>query len=255
MNEALTLVPLNVDAVGLDDLLAVLALPSQRHSAGELSAPIAETIKGIGSFVDGLLLRAIAAHSGTEFVRLREELFLPYAQTVTSLAKLVKLVVPSKAINRALDESFCELEAEFREQGLARFGEAARDQAVFTVWTFRRTSGLISRLVASGPLPPSLRRQDKDLASNFAFFATWAQFHLDCLLAAIRNDRPVHLPVLPEIVDGLRAAVNAYGYARQGLDLRVPREESLIACHEWDDEDQQLLDASMKDMATEPLDD
>lgn len=256
MNEAVALPQQKVGgASGLDDLLAMLALPSQRRSAGEFPASIAEVVKGVNSFIDGLLSRAIASQTKKEFVESRQELFPQYATAVISLGKLVKVAVPDRVIQSVLRESFCELEAELREQGLSRFGPAATEQAMFTVWTLRRTSGLISKLVAAGPIPRDLERQDEKLAASFGFFATWAQFNLDCLLAAIRFNRPIHLEVLPEITDGLRAAVNAYGYARQGLDLRVPREEPLLAALQWDDEDQGLLDSSTKDMEVEALDD
>ena len=255
MNEAVALTPQDVGAVGLDDLLAVLALPSQRRSMRELPASIADVVNGVNSFIDGLLLRAIAAQTKNAFVESRQDLFPVYAKAVIALGKLVKVAVPEDVIERTVDESFCELEAELREQALASFGPAAKDQAMFTVWTFRRTSGLISKLVAAGPIPKDLKGQDEDLAASFGIFATWARFNLDCLLAAIRWNKPIQLEVLPDIIDGLRAAVNAYGYARQGLDLRVPEEELLIESQEWDDEDQELLDSSMKDMDVETLDD
>jgi hypothetical protein len=94
-----------------------------------------------------------------------------------------------------------------------------------------------------------LKRQDENLAQAFNFYAAWTQFHLDCMLTAIRLQKTIQLDVLPEIIDGLRAAVNAYGYSRQGLDLRSPQEEPEIHGVEWDEEDQELLDSSMRDMA------
>lgn len=255
MNETVVLAQQNVGAVGLEDFRAVLALPSQRHSVAELPAPIADVIKGVISFVDGLLFRIIAAQGKSAFVACREELFPQYAKAVIALGNLVKVAVPEEAIGRAVDESFCELEHELREQALASFGPAAKDQAMFTVWTFRRTSGLISKLVAAGPVPRDLKTRDEELASKFGYFATWAQLNLDCLLAALRWNKPIHLEVLPEIIDGLRAAVNAYGYARQGLDLRVPKAEPLVEARQWDDEEHELLASSMGDMEVETLDD
>lgn len=244
-----------IGVVGLDDLLALVGLPSKRKSAGELSGAAEEILRGISSFVDGLLLRALASQTKYEFVEARRELFGRYAGAVVSLAKLVRIVVPDPVIERVLGDSFCELEAEFRDQGVIRFGASAKDQAMFTVWTLRRTSGLIAKIANSGPAPESLKHQDEKLASSYTSSALWTQFHLDCLLAAIRFDKPVQLDVLPEVIDGLRAAVNSYGYARQGLNLRSPEKEPLIASYEWDEEDQELLDSSMRDMEVQALDD
>lgn len=255
MNDAIALVPHRIDEAVLDDFLALLALPSKRKSAKELPGYVANILEEVSSYVDSLLLRAIAAQGAEEFRRLRKELFPLYAKTVTSLAKLVRAIVPDAQIERAVDESFSELEADFRSQALERFGAAVKDQATFTVWTFRRTAGLIAKIIAAGPVPTGATRQDEELATMFNFYGTWAQFNLDCLLTAIRCDKPIQIDLLPEVIDGLRAAVNAYGYARQGLDLKVPRQEPIIATQEWDEEDQELLSSSMRDMEAEALND
>lgn len=252
MNEAVPLA--RFGTTGLDDLLALVGLPSQRRSSGKLSSSAEEIFRGISSFVDGLLLRAIAARTKSEFDTVRKEVFGPYVDAVTSLAKLARIVVPGDVIERVLNESFCELEAEFRDHGLTRFGPAAKEQAMFTIWTLRRTSRIISKIVSSGPVPENLKDQDAKVASDFSFHTAWTQFHLDCLLAAIRCDQSIQLDVLPEIIDGLRSAVDAYGYSRQGLNLRVPEQEPYIQPYQWDEEDQELLDSSMKDMEAEALD-
>ncbi|HTS47511.1 MAG TPA: hypothetical protein VMH05_06180, partial [Bryobacteraceae bacterium] len=220
MNEAI-LERTNVRPEGLADLLALVGLPSQRRSVGKIDAQAALT------FVDDLLLKAISAQTRSEFVAAREAVFEQYALTITLLARLVKAVLPPVTIERVLNDSFCELEAEFREHGLDRFGAAARDQAIFTVWSLRRTSGLIAK-IASATVPPELIEKDREIATHFRFYAAWTQFNLDCLLTAIRHDKPVQLEVLPEIIDGLRGAVNAYGYAREGLDLRLPQQDQKL---------------------------
>ena len=258
MNEA-TFVPqqdivgLGLKPPGLDDLLVLVGLPSQRRSKGELPPPAEEILKGISSFVDGLLLRAIAAQNKKDFTEVRAAVFERYAIALASFARLIQRMVTGPVIETVLRECFCELEAEFREHGLARFGSAAKDQAMFTVWTLRRTSRIMAMIAASGNVTPDLRRQDEEIAANFAVHATWAQFHLDCLLAGIRHGKSIQLEVLPAIIDGLRAAVNAYGYARQGLNFRSPQEGVAIQPLEWDEEDQELLDSSMKDMDTATL--
>jgi hypothetical protein len=78
------------------------------------------------------------------------------------------------------------------------------------------------------------------------------EFHIDCLVAAIGFNRTLYPEVLDEIVDGLRAAVNAYAYIRQGVQLfsltaTASGEEPVPVCG-WDNEDQELLDSSMHEM-------
>lgn len=250
MNEALSLKHPPFEPIGLSDLLALVGLPSLRlSSSGELSASVEGARKGIASLIDDLLVRSVAAQNKKEFIATREELFGEYAGLITCMARLVRLAVPEIVIERVTQETFCQLESEFRENGIACFGEAAKDQAIFTVWTLRRTSSLISKIGAAPPIGDAIKAQDKDLAEAFNYYTAWAQFHLDCMLAAMRFGKTIQLDVLPEIIDGLRAAVNAYGYSRQGLDLRFPRQEPEIEAFEWDEEDQELLDSSMRDMA------
>ena len=250
MNEAVALAPQqDVVSTGVNDLLALAGFPSQRRSAGDLT----NSIKGITSFIDGLLAEAISAQTKVEFEAIRNNVFWPYAKTVTALAELVQVIVARPVIEKVLDESFSELEADFREQGLERFGPPARDQAMFTVWTLRRTSRLLSKIATYGPTQDEFKEQDQKVARHFRFCTTWTQFHLDCLLAAIRQDKPIQIDVMPEIIDGLRAAVNAYGYANEALDLRIPKEELSADSYIWDEEDQALLDSSMRALDRESL--
>jgi hypothetical protein len=247
MNEAAVMARQNVGSLGLEDLVALVGLPSQRRSAKRLDMQVA-LLESIGSFIDDLLLRAIAAQTKSEFTKTRDEVFVPYARALTSLAHLIRAVVPGPVIERVISESFCELESQFREHGIEQFGATAKDQSLFTVWSLRRTGHLIAKIASMGPARADLKEQDQELARRFSFSVTWTQFNLDCLLAAIRHNRGIQLEVLPEIIDGMRAAVNAYGYAREGLDLRDPPQEPLIEQYQWDSEDQALLDSSMQEM-------
>lgn len=237
-------------ATGLGDLVGLVGLSSQPQSKGvELSNSVSEMFKAIRSFIDELLTRAIASQTQAEFESVRHELFAPYAKTLKSQAALVRLLVRAPVIENLLRESFCELESDLRDSALTRFGSAARDQAMFTVWTLRRTSGLITKIATSGSLNADEQKTDQELAKEYSFYAMWAQFHMDCLIASIRKDRSIQLEVLPSIIDGLRAAVNAYSLARQGLDLRCPQPEVIVARSEWDEEDKELLASSMEDMS------
>jgi hypothetical protein len=238
-------------SVGLGELLTFVGLPSKR-SAKELSGSSEELFKGITAVLDRLLLRAISKRTAAEFVGARNEIFGKYLTIVEALAKLARVIIPTSVIDVLVAQSFSELEAELREQGLLRFGATAKDQAVFTVWTLRKTSELISKIAAGGHPPKGCEETDANLAAEFSFCAAWAQFHLDCMMVAIRLDKPIYPEVLPEIIDGLRAAVNAHGLIRRGVDLRIrPSAEPDFPTREWDQEDQELLDSSMHDMDVE----
>ena len=58
--------------------------------------------------------------------------------------------------------------------------------------------------------------------------------------------------IVEVVIEGLRAAVNAYTFARRGLALRDEASlEMTSPVSDWDEEDQLLLDDSMADLDRE----
>ncbi|MFZ0803546.1 MAG: hypothetical protein WBQ09_13325 [Terriglobales bacterium] len=239
---------------GLGDLRALIGLPSKR-SDSQLSVSVQELFKTTANVLDTLLIKAIEQRTAAEFEATRTSVFGDYWKTTTALSGLLQVILQPRTVDRLIWESFSELESEFKEQGLVRFGVAAKDQAVFTVWTLRKISRLLAKINASGDVAKAKKAADAKLASEFSFCATWTQFHMDCLLASIRFDKAITPEVLDEISEGLRAAVNAYGLVRQGAELRSPVDEPTLAPIAWDEEDQELLNSSMLEMESEVMDD
>ena len=62
-----------------------------------------------------------------------------------------------------------------------------------------------------------------------------------CLIKSMDSGRSLYPGVLAEMIQGLRAAVNAYAWEKRGLALRVRPDEPTIAPIEWDAEDEALL--------------
>ncbi len=93
-----------------------------------------------------------------EFRTKRDAIFGDYARAVISLSGLIHMVVPEPAIEKLLTESFCEMAAEFKDQGLVRFGAPAKEQAIFTIWTLRRTSSLIAKALQLALVDARYRR-------------------------------------------------------------------------------------------------
>jgi hypothetical protein len=233
---------------GLGEMSTFIGLPT-KNSARILSEDTAELFKGILSVLNNLLLRAIEAQTRNEFITLRSQVFDDTRKTQKAMGSLAKVIVPKPTLDRLVGESFVEMEADLTEHGAKKFGEIARDQAIFTVWTLRKINRLLSRIAEGQPISDDLKEADKEIAHEFSFYVYWAQFHLECLFTAMRFKKPIMPEVLDEICDGLRAVVNAYGLIRRGIDLRWPSQddETLTPC-EWSEEDQELLDSSMSDM-------
>ncbi len=249
MNEALAM-PVDFMAVNVGEMLAQANVQSEQRVR---QLPVNGQLLGsIASVVNDLVSVTIERRTAAEFVTTRSQVFPHYFQALRALADLSRILVPRHVLEVLAAESFSEMEAEFRGQGLAAFGVEVRDQALFTVWTLRKTADICQRIDSIG-LAPGLGAPDQALFASFAAHALGARFHLDCLLRSMLIQRPMPPEVLDVVIDGLRNAVNAYAWARRALDLRDPRRETDNVAVEWDAEDQQLLDEASYDMVPELL--
>jgi hypothetical protein len=70
-------------------------------------------------------------------------------------------------------------------------------------------------------------------------------------MLSMGTERPIHPEAMALVIDGLRSVVNAYGLARQLLDILVPLPEHVVETPVWDDEDQALLNEYAYDLAGE----
>ena len=231
----------------LEGVLAFLASRS-RKSTRDLSAAANEIFRGFAEYLDEVLKGVIEKRTAAEFETSFNEAFPKYAAITLSLSHFAYVVLPSNVVERLTRESICELEADFREQGLLAFGAAARDQAMFTVWTLRKINDLVTQ-ISGTEIGTDKQKEDREYCERFNVYALRAHFSLDCLTMALRLKQPIYPEVMAEIVDGLRGMVNAYAWARRGAALRLSPEGSASVPLPHDEEDEYLLSASMRDMA------
>jgi hypothetical protein len=241
--------PKDLGAINVSDMLALPSLPSEQ-SAKRLSVSADELIRNIASVADELVGRVIEKRTAVEFIAARNEVFLKYFNAVRSFSDLARIVVPKDVLETMTEVSLGHMEAEFRAHGLTAFGADVRDQAIFTLATMRTTNDICQR-IDSIQLAPELAESDVELRTSHAFNAVGARFHLDCLMKAMYLRKQIYPDVLNLVMDGLRSAVNAYGWAVRGLDLRVPRPEVQLPPVVWDDEDEALLAEATNDVMAE----
>jgi len=227
-------------------VLAFLASRS-KQSSRRLSAPASDVFKGIREAVDQLILRAVETRSEKEFRGAFMDAFPKYVGFTLALSSFSTASVPDETINRMARESICEMEADFRDKAVGAFGSEIRDQLMFTAWTLRKITDLLIQIGATQP-DVSRREEDKDCLSHFLGTALQAKFSLDCFNMAMHLDRPIYPEVIESLKDGLRAMVNAYAWARKGLALRVPEDDSTMPSVVSDEEDDELARSSMQDM-------
>lgn len=229
---------------------AFLRAPSKK-SAKQLPSTSEETVKNISAVLQRIIVGAIEKRTAAEFIAYRTAEFSNYCRAMRAMSDYARLVISQQVLMQLAASSFMELEEELTARGEA-FGSVVRDQAIFTVWTFKKINRLIGKILDKiDDVPDDQKKNDSELASKFAVTVLWARFHLDCLTASLRTQKPIYPDVRDVIADGLRAAVNAYAFIKQCVDLRVAAPESQIKAIEWDAEDQELLDSSMRDMELE----
>jgi len=249
MNEALV-IPQGFGLTSIGEQFAFLRLPSKR-SAKRISVSAEELLRNIADIHNQMIVGVIEKRTGAEFKIARDEVFANYVHVMRAVSDLARVLIPPQVLERLADESFSELESDFREHGDS-FGLTVRDQAIFTVWTFRKINSLVQQITAK-EVSESDRKKDEELSSKFVFYALWTRFHLDCLTVSLHCHKPIYPDARDLVADGLRAAVNAYAWAKQGFELRNPVAELLLAPYEWDDEDRELVESSMSDLSGEQL--
>jgi hypothetical protein len=247
MGSAAVILPRNI---GIDpsELLKLVGLPSEReHAPKQLSGSANEMVRAVVSIVDDMIVSTMEKRTAEEFAAARSEVFPQYFAAMVALGGLIRITVPKPVIDRVIAESLCELEADFRDLGAATFGSELRDRGLFTVWTLRKINDLAEEFQKA----TVESRDSGEIGKKFAVHAIWARFHIDCLVKSMRTRKPIFPEVIESIVDGLRAAVNAYAWFRQAVNLHVGASEPSLPAVEWDQEDERFLFDSMRDMARE----
>jgi len=231
------------------DCLVLLGVPSEKSAKQQLAGSVDDILRNVSSILNGMTMSAIEKKTAQEFKAFYLQEFPAYMRLILALSGIIEATVKKSVVNRLVSESYCELEADIREHAQAFFGEEMKDQAFFTVWTLRKIDEL-ANLVTSGSVPNGDKRRDRVYASNFVPHALWARFNVDCLRVSMRSKKAIYPEVLTEISDGLRAAVDAYAWIKQAVDIRFPQPDIDFE-FEMDDEDRELVRESMCDMAHE----
>lgn len=211
-------------------------------------------IRELGAMLDKQLVAALDARSASEFSQLRSQVWPKYCRALRALSDTIRNMAPDHEIDRATKAAMETYSEDLQKQRLVHFGEQLRDQAVFTLWTLGKIRTLSFSLVA--PPAPELRGKDLELCNEYRLCSLWTQFHMDIVIQSIKLDKAIPDDVQELVREGLRTAVNAYAIMKEARALRHPRAEQPPATGlPWDEEDEQLLAASMRDLngATDSL--
>jgi hypothetical protein len=206
-------------------------------------------LRELVSVLDRQLLAAVATRSAAEFSSVRERVLLRYIRALHALQDTASNLVSDETIHRIADSVIAELSADLEKQE-SRFGRKLIDQTVFTLWTLQKLRALQRQILSAGDVPKEKMAEDSALLCEYQMASWWASFHVDVLFAAIKFDRPICEQIRETICDGMRAVVNAYVIMKDALVLRCPpaEEGAPATALPWDEEDEQLLASSMRDL-------
>lgn len=225
-------------------------LSVSKRSTSRLSQAAADLMCSVAGVIDDLVGSGLAQRTPEGFIANRNSVFPKYFAALSALSNLSRIIAAPVAVRQITLDSYSEIEADLRNHGLAVFGQEVRDQALFTVWTLRRISEVCDK-INEASLPSEAEPDDKQTFEQFRFDLMWTHFHLQCLVMAMQRNRPVPEAVIEILMDGLRAAVNAYAAARTALDLRKAPLDVVDSSAAWDDEDQALLSEADFDCVTD----
>ena len=234
--------PFEVGAIGALDATASGETRAIKRNDENLIRQLTETL-------DKQLLGVLSCRTAEEFGSARHEAWEKYFRARRAFSDTIDLLVPKNAVETmrvATMEKIAEDLDRFRN---VLFGSEISEQFEFTLWIVNRIQCVAQEIARSGQ--PRDRDTDSRLNEDFCLYTAWGQFHYDCILASMKFERPIPAEIQPSIRDGLRAWVNASAIAEEALSLRLrsgPQEGSEFFDHPWDEEDQELLESSMRDL-------
>ena len=206
-----------------------------------------ELIRRLVLMLDNQLLAVLEARTVSEFAKVRAEIWPKYIRAHRALSDTMSNLASESKIAAISKECVAALVEDLQKQRNVRFGSRLTDQAVFAMWTLAKINALAQKVNDAGE--PRDKDADLKLFAEYQLHLFWAQFHLDFVAAAMKFKKTVADDVQQATCDGLRASVKAYAILREALSLRTPPTAiPLPTTLPWDEEDEQLLASSMKDI-------
>lgn len=240
-----------LDLVESHRAVPLLGLPTEQPAKRQLSSSVDGVLRNVAALLDALVLDAVCARTRDDFERTLQATFPNYMRLLRSFSE-VAATMPPQLIMRISVDSFDELESDLRSRGQQSFGAAMTERALFTVWTLRKITTLLHSIVTSRKMIDARDEpKDQDFAKNFLIHALIARFCVDCLVVAMKQGRTIYPEVVGAIDDRLRSVVDAYAWVEQAAELRLSKKEvpNDGALPPLDDEEKQLLNESMSDLA------
>lgn len=204
-------------------------------------------LRELTRIIDSQMVEVLESRSSTEFISSRNRVWAKYVRSVRALSDTISNLLTEDQIAVLNEIAIGAFREDLEKQRESRFSGKLVDQMVFTLWSIGKIRSIAKKIREAGE--PRDRNLDLKLNSDFQVYLVFARFHADCIVAAMKFRKSIPADVQETIQDGLRAAVNVYAIAREALNLRRPQGQTNLGIElPWDNEDEELLASSMRDM-------
>jgi len=204
-------------------------------------------LQALNKIMDSQLLTVLESRTATEFIQSRERVLPKYFRSLRALSDTISNLFSQDQIAIITELGSEVFKEDLEKQRGVRFGDVLVDQVIFTLWVMRKTASLGRKIHEAGE--PSDKDADLRLYASFQAYLLWTTFHMYCVMAATKFRKSVPADVQDVMCEGLRSAVNVYAIMKQALRLRRPElQKSFDASLPWDEEDEELLASSMRDI-------
>jgi hypothetical protein len=208
-------------------------------------------LRQITEVMDRQLLAILSSRTAQEFEVARREVWEKYVRARRALCDTINLLIPKNVIELVRSAAEDRVASDLSQFRGVLFGEPIADQFEFTSWIVSRIRFYGLEIEKAGP--PRDRDADIKLNADFGLYTMWGQMHYDCVLASMKFELPISEEIQRSICDGLRAWVNSSAIIEEALLLRgeTVEQKNELFDGPWDNEDQELLDSSMRDLDAE----
>jgi hypothetical protein len=209
-----------------------------------------DLIHNLVSVLDEQLLHVLQCRQTSECHDARAKVWPKYVRARRALTDTMSNLVPEKTREHLSAAAQAKIAADLDGARGILFGDAVADQMMFSMWVVSKMQAIGEQIAKSSP--PKDEDEDRKLIADFHLFAMWGQFHYDCVIASMKFNLALPDDIQEAVCDGLRAWVNASVIVEEALALRQPSvEQAPEVALPWDEEDEQLLASSMRDLDAE----
>ncbi len=214
---------------------------AEKATSHSLNKEFADIALGMATQVDKIALRLLHCTTIEEFQELRKEQFPIFVNLSKAFSNLVLASIPPSAVGRIAQESLVNTEQEFVSQGPFYLSDDDYKEVLFSISTLKSAQKLIPQIISA---KPSNEIEDQKLSVDYFIATIYSKMHLHCLQIAMAESMSLNRGILEVLLEGMRASVMAYAYARAGIEFRgLPKYEDDQEEVIWDEEDQALANA------------